>query len=299
MSEYLAHFGVIGMKWGVRRYQNPDGTLTEAGKRRYSDDGGETYGQSKAEAKYDRGMYLKESGRTRTGEVIRGAIVSRIISSVYKGLDKIAQDTINKSVTNGNSGKIGAAVAAALKIGRLAANGINWGYRVRNISDMSYVNRSDRQYRNERVKNKVLDTVDKVRNVEHGFNDSNYLAHYGIIGMKWGVRRTPEQLGHRSASSEERRNRIIRSSGSRNTETLRRARGEDINKLTNQQLQDYNTRLNLERNYAQLTEGRVKSGKDWVMKTLISGIVVSVSTQLVKDAVKKWMENKFGIEKKK
>lgn len=30
----LMHYGVLGMKWGVRRYQNTDGTLTEAGKRR-------------------------------------------------------------------------------------------------------------------------------------------------------------------------------------------------------------------------------------------------------------------------
>ena len=31
----LTHHGILGMKWGVRKYQNADGTLTEAGKKRY------------------------------------------------------------------------------------------------------------------------------------------------------------------------------------------------------------------------------------------------------------------------
>ena len=33
-SAYLAHHGVKGQRWGVRRFQNPDGSLTEKGKRR-------------------------------------------------------------------------------------------------------------------------------------------------------------------------------------------------------------------------------------------------------------------------
>ena len=35
-SDSLAHHGIKGQKWGIRRYQNSDGSLTDAGKRRYS-----------------------------------------------------------------------------------------------------------------------------------------------------------------------------------------------------------------------------------------------------------------------
>ena len=38
ITKELYHWGIKGQKWGVRRYQNEDGTLTESGKARYNSD---------------------------------------------------------------------------------------------------------------------------------------------------------------------------------------------------------------------------------------------------------------------
>lgn len=34
---FIAHHGIKGQKWGVRRFQNADGSLTKAGKERYNE----------------------------------------------------------------------------------------------------------------------------------------------------------------------------------------------------------------------------------------------------------------------
>ena len=44
MEYELYHWGIKGMKWGIRRFQNKDGSLTPAGRKRYEDRGGSSGG---------------------------------------------------------------------------------------------------------------------------------------------------------------------------------------------------------------------------------------------------------------
>lgn len=66
-SNYLEHHGIKGQKWGVRRYQNPDGSLTNEGRSRYGQELGE-YANKKQGVirKFATGDWVL--GRKRIGE---------------------------------------------------------------------------------------------------------------------------------------------------------------------------------------------------------------------------------------
>ena len=54
---YLMHHGILGQKWGVRRYQNADGSLTAKGQKRYSkEQRKEIKNKRRAEAKNRRSL---------------------------------------------------------------------------------------------------------------------------------------------------------------------------------------------------------------------------------------------------
>lgn len=80
MSEYtiingqLYHHGIKGQKWGVRRYQNKDGTLTALGKRRARKDA-EEYARAK--------MYYGEGAGTRR-KLIKATVEERSKNENYK-----------------------------------------------------------------------------------------------------------------------------------------------------------------------------------------------------------------------
>lgn len=100
----LYHYGILGMKWGVRRYQNKDGSLTEEGKRRK--------GLSDADAYKE---YLKDKDKieSRYGAAAGGTFVGATAAGMFGGL---AAGTLLAG-----GGPAGVATYAAVRIGALIA----------------------------------------------------------------------------------------------------------------------------------------------------------------------------------
>lgn len=94
METYLAHHGILGMKWGIRRYQNKDGTLTEAGKKRYADSADMYRGEAKKAAK-----------KSRVAAGVGAASAAATIGSAYgfqKEMGKALRSDFNYEVSRNN-----------------------------------------------------------------------------------------------------------------------------------------------------------------------------------------------------
>ena len=105
MRNELYHHGIKGMRWGVRRYQNQDGTLTEVGRRRLFGGG-----------KKDKGVQFDENGRL-------GSDNSNLRKAHSKIYESVAEDNRNLSSalnSGSNIAGIGSRMASRSEAKRLA-----------------------------------------------------------------------------------------------------------------------------------------------------------------------------------
>lgn len=91
--------------------------------------------------------------------------------------------------------------------------------------------------------------------------EDHELAHYGILGMKWGRRRAvgPDGLVKKSAATTEYSDDAASAKSSKT-----KAQTKGVQSLSNDELRQLNERMNLEQNYDRLNPVAVKKGRDYV-----------------------------------
>lgn len=86
----LQHWGIKGMKWGVRRYQNKDGTLTNAGQKRYDRDIRERTDRNDKNTNYDANRWVRE-------DINRSKTLANETKNLTSNTKKLIDDSIKNT----------------------------------------------------------------------------------------------------------------------------------------------------------------------------------------------------------
>lgn len=122
------------------------------------------------------------------------------------------------------------------------------------------------------------------------------LEHYGIKGMRWGVRRSERQLARaRGKSSPKKKTEPKKSvDAAKAAAAAKKAKKGGVSSLSNKELQDLNTRLNLEQQYSRLadTGSSKKAAGAKFAKELVVSVGKQQATKLANDQVSKLLGTK-------
>lgn len=100
--EYIAHHGIKGMRWGVRNYQNEDGSLTPLGRARYGISGGIFDSTSTLASRAKRGLKSVATSARVAGVVAKGH-ASRALESGLKKASTSAR--VNEIIAKGRTAR--------------------------------------------------------------------------------------------------------------------------------------------------------------------------------------------------
>lgn len=132
-EDYLAHHGILGMKWGIRRYRNKDGSLTDAGKKRYEKRKLKSFGEMKDAA------LKKISPAYRRSHMSSEELASRISRlSQEKKLKDLERDVRDEHVKLGEEVAKKVVKAAALAAVAYAAGRIRIYYSDQSNSSKAF-----------------------------------------------------------------------------------------------------------------------------------------------------------------
>ena len=125
-------------------------------------------------------------------------------------------------------------------------------------------------------------------------NDELY--HYGILGMKWGVRRTPTQLGHRVKMKSKNQNLETpktkkTTTSSKGTSGKSTTHEKSVKEMSDDELNKLVRRLQLEKQYRDLNPKTVSKGKQFV-DTVVNKTVVPAVTDAGRTLLKEYIIKK-------
>lgn len=100
-NNYLQHHGILGMKWGVRRYQNKDGSLTAAGRQRVAKLDAEREALTGKKSNSGDSTPKKRTLRDVPDDELKKMVERQRMENDYLSLSKHISELTPKQVSNG------------------------------------------------------------------------------------------------------------------------------------------------------------------------------------------------------